>query len=161
MQIEQNKVITFHYTVTDSDGTQLNGSEGSIPMAYLHGHNNLLPALEAALAGLKEGDTKQIILSPKDAYGERKEGVEQRIPIKHIASKHKRLLAGMVIKVQTENGLKDATVVKPGKFMVNVDFNHPFAGKTLGFDVKIEAIRDASEDEIAHGHAHGVGGHHH
>ncbi len=83
------------------------------------------------------------------------------MPIKHLASKHRRLLPGTHVKLNTEQGVVDASVIKAGKFMVNLDLNHPFAGKSLVFDVEISSVRDATEEEIAHGHAHGDGGHQH
>lgn len=161
MRIEQNKVVTFNYRLREEGGPELENNYDTVPMVYLHGHDNLLTGLEEALSGLGVGESKTIVLPPEQAYGLRRENANQRIPIKHIASKHKRLLPGMLIKVNTENGLANARVVKPGKFMVEVDTNHPFAGKTLVFDVTIAEIRDATADEIAHRHAHGPGGHHH
>lgn len=161
MRIEQNKVVTFNYRLREEGGPELENNYDTVPMVYLHGHGNLLTGLEEALSGLAVGESKTIVLPPEQAYGPRRENANQRIPIKHIASKHKRLLPGMLIKVNTENGLANARVVKPGKFMVEVDTNHPFAGKTLVFDVTIAEIRDATADEIAHRHVHGPGGHHH
>lgn len=161
MRIEQNKVVTFNYRLREEGGPELENNYDTVPMVYLHGHGNLLAGLEDALSGLAVGESKTITLPPEQAYGQRRENANQRIPIKHIASKHKRLLPGMLIKVSTENGLMNAKVVKPGKFMVEVDTNHPFAGKTLVFDVTITEVRDATAEEIAHRHVHGPGGHHH
>ena len=161
MRIEQNKVVTFNYRLREEGGPELENNYDTVPMVYLHGHGNLLAGLEEALSGLAVSDSRTITLPPEQAYGPRRENANQRIPIKHIASKHKRLLPGMLVKVSTENGLANAKVVKPGKFMVEVDTNHPFAGKTLVFDVTITEIRDATAEEIAHRHAHGPGGHHH
>lgn len=161
MQIEKDKVVTFHYQLSELGGPELENNKGELPMAYLHGHNNLLPALEEALVDLSEGDNKEITLPPEQAYGQPVANAEQRIPIKHLISKYKRLMPGMLVKVQTENGQRDGKVIKAGKFMVNIDFNHPFAGKTLVFNVTIDSIREATSDELSHGHSHGLGGHHH
>lgn len=161
MQIEQDKVVTFYYELSENNGGVLENNRGQIPMAYLHGHHNLLPALESALAGLKAGDTKVITLPPNEAYGEIKKDQTQRIPIKHLVSRHKRIQPGTLVQVQTENGVVNARIIKAGKFMADVDFNHPFAGKTLTFNVTVEQVRDATPEEINHGHAHGTGGHHH
>ncbi len=161
MHVEQNKVVTFNYRLNEEGGPELENNYDSLPIVYLHGHSNLLSGLEEALSGMAVGESKTVTLPPEKAYGQRRENAFQRIPIKHIASKHKRLLPGTLVKVSTENGLKNAIVVKPGKFMVEVDTNHPFAGKTLVFEVRITDIRDATGEEIAHGHAHGPGGHHH
>jgi len=129
-------------------------------MTYLHGHNNILPALEKAFEGKQAGEQFQATLSPAEAYGERKEESIQRIPIKHLATKGK-LQAGMAVKVNTDQGMRDVVVVKVGRFNVDVDTNHPLAGKTITFDINIEDVREAEAEELAHGHVHGVGGHHH
>jgi FKBP-type peptidyl-prolyl cis-trans isomerase SlyD len=161
MKIAKDTVVSLLYVLSEETGTPLEQNENGIPLAYLHGHQNILPALEEALTGLEEGAQKQVVLQPEDAYGHRRENTLQRVPVKHLLSKHKRLLPGTMVKVQTAKGAVDGTVVKVGKFMVDVDFNHPFAGKTLRFDITIKGIRPATADEIAHGHAHGDGGHHH
>ena len=161
MQISKDKVVTFFYQLSDSTGKELENNFNSTPMAYLHGHNNTFAALENALEGLSVGDEKEVNLSAKEAYGERRPDAHQKIPVKHLLSKHKKLLPGQFVKVNSEKGPLDASVVKAGKFMVELDFNHPLAGMALCFKVKIDSIRDASADEVSHGHAHGVGGHHH
>jgi len=129
-------------------------------MTFLFGHNNILPALETEFDGKKEGDQFQVTLPPEKAYGLRNEESIQRIPIKHLATKGK-LQKGMAVKVNTDKGMRDVTVVKVGRFNVDVDTNHPLAGLTLTFDISIEEVRDAEAEELAHGHVHGVGGHHH
>jgi len=161
MQIEKDKVVSITYQLRDAAGEQLEDTEDGIPLAYLHGHNNLLPALEKALEGKTTGDKLELTLSPEEAYGEVRENAVQRVPIKHLLGNTKRLKAGMVVRVNTEQGQVTGTAVKVGKFMVDVDLNHPFAGKTLIFSVEVVKVRDATESEIAHGHAHGDGGHHH
>ena len=130
-------------------------------MAYLHGHRTILPGLEEALEGKTVNDVIDVVLPPEKAYGAHQEGAIQKVPIKHLASKHKRLLPGTFVKLNTEKGTKDATVVKAGKFMVTVDTNHPVARKTLTFKVTIKDNRQATADEVQHGHAHGPGGRHH
>lgn len=161
MEITKGTVVNLFYVLSDDTGTQLEQNRGQIPMAYLHGHNNILAGLEESLTGLKAGDQVNVTLPPEQAYGQRREDANQRVPVKHLLSKHKRLPPGTLVKVQTDKGATHGTVVKAGKFMVEVDFNHPFAGKTLHFDVTIDSVREASAEELAHGHAHGVGGHHH
>lgn len=160
MKVEKNKVAYFHYTLTDLDGGFTETSAKSEPVAFLVGHGNIMPALEAALSGAEPGDEVEVTLEPRDAYGERRPNAIQRVPIKHLLDKGK-LVPGKVVKVSTTEGARDATVVKVGRFNVDVDTNHPLAGKALKFQVKITEIRDASAEEIAHGHAHGAGGHHH
>lgn len=111
-----------------------------------------------------EGDTLHLTLTPEQAYGEHKEGQQQRVPIKHLQGLPKGVRnwkPGMVAVVQTDQGMRQVTVVKPGLKMVLVDTNHPLAGKTLTYDIEVVSVRPATDEEIAHGHAHGVGGHHH
>lgn len=160
MQIEKNKVISFHYRLTDEEGTEIENSYDGDPVAYLHGYRNIIQGLEQAMAGKQSGESFTTTVEPELGYGLRKESSVQRIPIKHLMTKGK-LKPGMVVAVQTEHGARQVTVVKVGKFNVDVDTNHPFAGKVLNFAVEILDVRDASAEEIAHGHAHGVGGHHH
>ncbi len=161
MQIEKDKVVSIFYHLRDAGGESLENTQDGIPLAYLHGHNNLLPALEKSLEGRQLGDKFSVTLGPDDAYGPVREGATQRVPIKHLLGNPKRLRPDMLVRVQTDRGAVSARVLKVGKFMVDVDLNHPFAGKTLIFDIEVTAVRDASSEEIAHGHAHGEGGHHH
>ena len=160
MTIKTNSVVQFHYTLKDADGTLIETSSGRDPMAYLHGHNNIIPGLEAAMEGKNVGDSFSVTITPEQAYGERRADALQRIPVKHLQGA-KKWKAGMVAHVQTEQGARQVMIVKVGKFMADVDTNHPLAGRTLAFDIIIDAVRDATEEEVAHGHAHGVGGHHH
>lgn len=161
MKIEKDKVATFFYHLSEGGGLALESSKEEIPLAYLHGHGNLLPHLESALEGLQPGDSKTVTLPPEEAYGPLRDNLTQRVPVKHLLSKHKRLHPGTLVKVQTEKGPANARIIKAGKFVVDVDFNHPFAGKTLVFDITIDTVRDATAEELAHRHAHGTGGHHH
>lgn len=160
MRIEKGNVVQFNYTLMDEQHKELEKSDTKIPMAYLHGYNNLLKGLEAAMDGKQIGDKFSVTLTPEDGYGEIRENAEQRVPMKHLQGA-KKWKKGMIATVHTEQGRKQVTVVKVGKFMVTVDFNHPFAGKTLIFEVDIIDIRVATNEEISHGHAHGVGGHQH
>lgn len=160
MNITKDKVVQFHYTLTDERGAELESSKNGDPMAYLHGHNNIIKGLEIAMEGKQTGENFTVTVEPKDGYGEIKDGMVQRIPVKHMLGQ-KRWKKGMAGWVKTEQGERQFTVVKVGKFMADVDFNHPLAGKNLTFDVDVLDIRDASEEEVAHGHAHGIGGHHH
>jgi FKBP-type peptidyl-prolyl cis-trans isomerase SlyD len=160
VKIEKDKVVQFTYKMSDSDNNILEDTTDMMPMAYLHGHGGLLKGLENAMDGHSKDDEFEATLKPEEAYGLRQENTEQKIPMKHLQGA-KKWKKGMVGVVHTEQGNKRVTVVKPGKFMAVVDFNHPFSGMTLTFKVKIIDIRDASNEEIAHGHAHGVGGHHH
>jgi len=160
MTIKKDDVVYFHYTLTDENGKAFETSTNSHPMTFLFGHSNILPALESEFSDKSEGDQFQVTLPPEKAYGVRDEEAQQRIPIKHLATKGK-LTKGMAVKVQTEKGMRDVTIVKVGRFNVDVDTNHPLAGLTLTFDISVEKVRDALPEELSHGHVHGEGGHQH
>jgi len=159
MSIEKDTVVQFHYTLSEA-GAELESTRGTEPMAYLHGHGNIIPGLEQAMAGKAAGDSFSVTVAPADAYGERTEGNAQRIPLKHLQGA-KKWRPGMSAWVETDQGHRQVTVLKVGKFNADCDLNHPLAGKTLTFDIEIVDLRPATKDEIAHGHAHGIGGHHH
>ncbi len=161
MKIAFNTVAMFSYILADSQGIELERSNPDEPIAYLHGYQNILFALEQALEGCEPGDQLDVDLTADQAYGPRQEASIQRVPIKHLAVKPKKLAVGAMVKVNTADGAKDATVVKVGKFNVDIDTNHPLAGLALNFSIVIDAVREATTEEIAHGHAHGVGGHQH
>jgi FKBP-type peptidyl-prolyl cis-trans isomerase SlyD len=163
MKIERKKVVQFHYTLKDAEtGSEIENSRDGDPVAYLHGFNNVIKGLEAAMLGKQAGDSFSAEIAAKDAYGERNENSVQRVPIKHLLiKKNAKIKAGQVVNIQTDQGARQATVIKAGKFNVDVDTNHPLAGKALVFDIEVIDVRDATDDEVAHGHAHGVGGHHH
>jgi len=163
MSITKNTVVQFQYRLSH-DGQELESSHGGDPMAYLHGHGNIITGLEKHMEGKAAGDVFTADIPAAEAYGLRQEGATQRVPLKHLHGSKKelaRLKPGMTVNISTEQGMRQATVIKAGRFNVDVDTNHPLAGKDLSFDIEVVAIREASEEEIAHGHAHGVGGHHH
>lgn len=160
MKIVEKSVVQFHYVLKDESGKEIESSKGNDPLAYLHGYKNTLVGLEKAFEGKEAGDSFSATLQPEEAYGERNEYAIQRVPVKHLQGA-KKWKAGMTAAVQTEQGQRQVTVVKAGKFMATVDINPPLAGKVITFDVDVVDIREATADEIEHGHAHGVGGHHH
>ena len=162
MTIENGKVVTLQYSLFNADdGSEIESSrETGEPMAYLHGYNNIIKGLEAALEGKDTGDEVDVTISPEDAYGEYNNELFQRISRKYL--KHAgKLEPGKVVTVSTDEGPRMLTVLKVGLKAVDVDANHPLAGKSLRFVVEITDIRDATDDEKAHKHAHGVGGHQH
>lgn len=162
MSISKDKVVQFHYRLQDESGELLESSQGGDPTAYLHGYRNVIVGLEKAMEGKVAGDSFSVTIEPLEAYGPRNENSVQRVPIKHLqGNKQKKWKPGMVAWVKTDKGDRQVTVVKVGKFSADVDSNHPLAGKTLIFAIDIVDVRDASSEEKNHGHAHGVGGHHH
>ncbi len=163
MKITSGTVVNFHYRLSNGE-QELENSHGGDPMAYLHGHNNIIPGLEAEMSGKEVGDAFTVTIQAEQAYGLRRDDAVQRVPIKHLHNSAKlknKLKPGMLVHINTNDGAKQATVVKAGRFNVDVDTNHPLAGIALTFEVKVEAVREATAEEVSHGHAHGVGGHHH
>lgn len=160
MNISQNTVVQFHYTLKDESGASLESTSGSDPVTYLHGHNNLLPGLENALEGHGTGDKLSVTLSPDDAFGEPRADSHLEVPLDHLMGATE-WEAGMVAVVNTNHGQRQVTVVRVEENVATVDTNHPLAGKTLVFDVDVIGVRAASHEEVSHGHAHGEGGHQH
>lgn len=160
MNIQSNAVVSFHYRLADASGEELESSHGGDPVLYLHGKRNMLPGLEEALDGRSAGESFEVVVPPEKGYGERTDGADKRISKKHVLTKGK-LTPGMTIALNTGSGVQEATVLKVGLKNVDVDSNHPFAGKTLTFSLEVVDVREATRDEIAHGHAHGAGGHQH
>ncbi len=160
MQVADKAVVTFHYTLKDINGNEMESSRTGEPLAYLHGADNIVPGLEKALAGKRQGDTLTVTVTPAEGYGERRDDLQMRVSAKHLVWEGK-LEAGGQAFLRTEHGPRMVTVIKPGKFMVDIDANHPLAGTTLVFDVEITEVREALPEELDHGHVHGPGGHHH
>jgi FKBP-type peptidyl-prolyl cis-trans isomerase SlyD len=158
--ISDDSVVTFHYKLRDDTGTFNESSEDGSPVVYMHGHNNIVPGLEKELAGKKSGDKLTATVTPEEGYGQRNENAVQRVPLKHLATKGP-IAVGQMVVVNTREGGRQARVLKVGHFNVDLDLNHPLAGRTLTFDIEIVEVRAASDEERAHGHAHGPGGHGH
>lgn len=160
MQIESNKVVTLNYTLTDSDGKIIDQSNDS-SFAYLHGANNIIPGLENALTGKTAGEKMDVAVAPADGYGEHEAEKTQAVP-RNMFPEDAEIEIGMQFHAQGPNGeTLVVTVVKVEDETVTVDGNHPLAGVALNFDVEIMDVRDASEEELQHGHVHGPEGHEH
>lgn len=160
MQIEDQKVVVLHYTLTDNKGTVIDKSEDG-SFAYLHGANNIIPGLENALTGKAAGDELTVSISPEDGYGVRDESMLQEVP-KTMFEDGSDISMGSQFHAQGPNGeVLVVTVKEVNDATIVVDGNHPLAGVELNFDVKITEVRDASQEEIEHGHVHGADGHHH
>ena len=160
MQVAKDKVVAFHYTLTDETGSKIDSSREAEPLAILHGHGALIPGVEAALEGKVVGDKFDVSVPPEQGYGLRDEERTQRVPKKYFQD-GERLKPGMVTMLRSQQGVHQVTVIKVGATVIDIDGNHPLAGKTLNFDIEITDVRDASAEELAHGHVHGPGGHHH
>lgn len=151
----------FHYTLTDDDGAVLDSSDGREPLAYLHGHNNIIPGLEKQLAGLAVGAKLRATIPPAEAYGERSGPEAQRVHRRDFP-KDLDIVVGATVGVRTPDGQQMTLwITKTEGAWVWLDANHPMAGKTLHFDVEVMGCRPATQDEQRHGHAHGPDGHHH
>lgn len=159
MKIEKDRAVRFHYSVGEVGQPATESSNGGEPLAILIGHGNIIPGLEKAMEGREAGETFSVDVPAAEAYGERREGLSQRIPKKHFGEQ--RLMPGMQVVLQTNFGPRAVTIEKVGMSVVDVDLNHPMAGKDLHFDIEIVDVREASAEEVEHGHVHGDGGHHH
>ena len=160
LKVDADTVVTFHYTLHDGDGTLIESSAGKEPVIYMHGHANIVPGLEREMGGKQGGDKFTSTVPAELAYGPHDPNAVQRVPLKHLATKGK-IVAGQMVAVNTREGERYARVAKVGHFNVDLDLNHPLAGKTLVFDIEIVEVRAATPEEIEHGHAHGPGGHGH
>ncbi|MEM7407697.1 MAG: peptidylprolyl isomerase [Pseudomonadota bacterium] len=158
--IAAGSVVTFHYQMKDEDGVLLESSSEERPIAVVQGRENVVRGLDRALLGRHKGDSFTAQVRPEEGYGLRREGWTQRMSKKHLP-RGNALKAGMQTAYRTERGFRRVTVVKVGGKMVDVDLNHPLAGKHLTVDVQVVGVRDAEPAELAHGHAHGPGGHQH
>ena len=152
--IGDNLVVSMHYKLTDNEGNVLDSSEGSEPLTYLHGAGNIIPGLEKALVGKVEGDTQQVTVEPAEAYGEVMPELTQTVD-KAAFQGVESVEVGMSFEAQTSDGsVQHIVVTKVDGEQVTVDANHPLAGVVLNFDVEIVSVREATEEEISHGHVH-------
>jgi FKBP-type peptidyl-prolyl cis-trans isomerase SlyD len=156
MQITKNKVAAIHYTLRDNEGTVIDTSDGREPLYYIHGSGNLIIGMEEGLEGKTPGDKFSLQISPEKGYGELDPTMVQKVPRSAFGDQEVR--TGM--KFSTNQG-GVVTVKEVGLENITVDANHPLAGVTLNFEVEIMEVRDATPEELSHGHVHGAGGHHH
>jgi FKBP-type peptidyl-prolyl cis-trans isomerase SlyD len=156
MKVEENRVVRFHYTVSEA-GREVESSRSvGEPLAVLFGKGGLIPGVTRALEGRETGDTLQVEVSPEDGYGPYRDELTQRVPKKHF--KNMPLSIGQTVMMQTQQGPRPITIKKVGMSVVDIDLNHPMAGKQLSFDIEIIEVREASAEELEHGHVHGAGG---
>jgi len=160
MTIRSDSVVSVHYTLKGDDGQVIDRSAPGDPLTYLHGHGQLISGLERQLEGRAAGDKLNVTIAPADGYGEYDKSLVQQVPrraLKGIAN----VKVGMQLRTQTDQGARTVTVTRVSGDMVTLDGNHPLAGKNLNFDVEVAAVREATAEELQHGHVHGPGGHHH
>lgn len=160
MKIEPNKVVSFHYILSDGGAAPLESSrDRGEPIVFLVGHGGLIPGLEKALIGHEAGERFEVSVAPTEGYGERRDDFTQRVPKKYFRD-GEHLKPGMTtVLTMREGGQRAVTIQKVGSSVIDVDLNHPLAGKTLVFDVEIVDVRDATPEEIEHRHVHGPGVH--
>jgi FKBP-type peptidyl-prolyl cis-trans isomerase SlyD len=160
MKIQADCVVRFHYALSDGDGKAIESSEGRDPISALIGHNNIIPGLEEALMDQEAGAKLEVDVPPEKGYGPYRPELVQRAPKKRLGDP-RQLKPGNQIGLQTRAGPRMATIRKVGLSVVDLDFNHPLAGQHLRFAIEVVDVREGNAEEIAHGHAHGPGGHQH
>jgi FKBP-type peptidyl-prolyl cis-trans isomerase SlyD len=160
MNIEQDAVVTIAYTLTDDDGNVVDSSKDTGDLAYLHGHQNIVPGLEEALSGKAVGDQISTSIAPEKGYGDREEQLVFQVPRDRLPQ-DQDLEIGMQFRAQASDGQEMiVAIAEIGDELVMLDANHPLAGQTLNFEVEIKGVREATPDELEHGHVHGDGGVH-
>jgi FKBP-type peptidyl-prolyl cis-trans isomerase SlyD len=152
MNIAKNTIATIHFTVCSSDGTQIDTSRKSEPMVFLQGSHLLIQGLEDELEGKTVGDKFIMDIPPAHAYGERHEELVQSVP--KTMFEDMDLNVGMTFRASTDDGEQSVSIIDITEEEVVVDGNHPLSGLTLNFDVEVLEVREATEEEINHGHPH-------
>jgi FKBP-type peptidyl-prolyl cis-trans isomerase SlyD len=160
MRIAEKTVVAIDYTLKDDDGQLLDSSDGREPLSYLHGAGAIIPGLERELEGKQAGDELKVAIAPEDGYGQRNDALRQQVPRDQFTGVDD-LAVGMQFRVNSNAGPLVVTVVEVADDVVTIDGNHPLAGVQLNFAVTVREVREATDEEIAHGHAHGPGGHEH
>ncbi len=160
MSIAKDKVVSIHYTLRNDDQHILDSSEGRDPLAYIHGYGYLIPGLEVELNGKTVGDKFVSTVKPEDGYGLRDDKLVHKVKRANFKGEGD-VTPGMQVRVETNDGPKIAVVKNVSGEQVTLDLNHPLAGINLNFEVEVIDVRDATAEELDHGHVHGPGGHHH
>jgi FKBP-type peptidyl-prolyl cis-trans isomerase SlyD len=160
VEITADRVVLIHYTLKDDAGAVIDTSAGGEPLAYIQGHGNLVAGLEKALEGQQDGSNVAVSVTPEEGYGKHDSNLIQRVPKRGLQSAG-AIKKGMQFQGRTDDGMRLFTVTAVIGDMVTLDGNHPLADKTLHFDVQVVSVREATAEELEHGHVHGAGGHHH
>lgn len=154
MKIAESRVVSIHYTLTNTEGETLDSSAGGDPLAYLHGAGGLIPGLERELEGREKGDQFEATIQPEDAYGEVNPQLVQEVPL-DVLSGIENLAVGMQLQSQSPDGRTQVLVVDAvGEETATLNANHALAGEVLHFEVEVADVREATSEELAHGHAH-------
>ena len=160
MQIAERTVASFHYTLTSPDGQVIDSSRGRDPLPYLHGVGQIVPGLEKAMAGRVAGDSFQVVVPAAEGYGEHNPDMMQAVPRAAFPAGID-IQPGMQFEAQGPMGPITVVVKAADPETVTIDANHPLAGMPLHFDIEVVEVREASVEEVLHGHVHGPGGHAH
>jgi len=160
MKIEKNKVVSMHYTLRDQQGTVVDQSQDDGPLSFIQGIGNIIPGLERQMEGKTTGDKFKATITPDDGYGEVRKELIGMVPRNQFENANE-LEVGMVFEVSNEQGHQLARIIELTADSVKLDANHPMAGQTLFFEIEIINVREAHPTELAHGHVHQGGGHHH
>jgi FKBP-type peptidyl-prolyl cis-trans isomerase SlyD len=155
MQIADKHVVTIHYTVKTTEGDTIDDSDGGEPLAFIQGSKYMIAGLEEALYGKETGDKFSTTIEPDKAYGERQDQLVQQVPANMFEGMDVEV--GMSFRATTEQGEQSVIIIDKDDETVTVDGNHPLSGLSLVFDVSIEDVREATEEELAHGHVHADG----
>jgi FKBP-type peptidyl-prolyl cis-trans isomerase SlyD len=165
MHIAEDKVVTFHYTVQTPEGDVIDTTEGQEPLAYLHGHKQIVEGLEEALLGKTTGDHVDVTVPSDKGYGPRDPKLDMLIPLEAFPEEMRHeIQMGMMFEAahpEDEEQTLVFTILGIEEDKVMATGNHPLAGQDLCFSVDVDEIRDATEEELGHGHVHGPGGHDH
>ena len=159
MSIEKNKVVLLHYTLTNDAGEVMDSSSGKDPLGFIYGIGMVIPGLEKELLGKEKGATFQATIAPEDAYGLKEEDRIQQVPLSQFEDPE-NIAVGITIQIENKESGQDilAMVTAIKDEIVTIDMNHPLSDQTLHFDIEVVDVRDATQQEIDHGHVHGVGG---
>lgn len=157
MQIAKDKVVGIEYTLTDDEGQVLDTSQGREPLFYIHGNGQLIPGLEEELEGKDKGHSSKVSIQPEKAYGNKRDELIHEVNKSQFESEQE-VKPGMHFQANTPQGVQRFVVSAVEGDTVTLDGNHPLAGKTLHFDVEVVDVREATEEELDHGHVHGKGG---
>jgi FKBP-type peptidyl-prolyl cis-trans isomerase SlyD len=160
LTIQKNHVVAIDYTLSNNEGSVMDTSKGRSPLTYMHGTGALIPGMEHALEGKSEGDDFKISIDPAEGYGDRDQGLIHTVDRKELTHLPD-LNVGMELEVETEDLPLILTIIELNDEVAVLDGNHPLAGQTLNFEIQVRSVREATSEEISHGHVHGPGGHHH